>query len=54
MAGFGFHQPFFGADGGPDLVAFEAEHARKSLRNPFIIIDNEDLGGLLVRQDGGH
>ncbi len=36
-------QPLFGGYRRTDLVAFEAQHARKCLRHSFIVIDDKDL-----------
>ena len=51
---FSFSQPNFGAYCGLNLVTLEAKHARKRLRNPFIVIDNENFGGYRIRRNGGH
>jgi hypothetical protein len=43
MVRLSLRQPDFGAYCGLNLVTFEAKHARKRLRNPFIVIDNENF-----------
>ena len=43
MALLGLPQAVFGADRRADLIAFEAQHPRKRLRDPFVVVDDQDF-----------
>ena len=42
---FGFAQAVFGVDRRAHLIAFEPQHPRKRLRDPLIVVDDQDLRG---------
>jgi hypothetical protein len=44
VTGFGFAEPIFGSDGGPDLVSFQSEHPGERFRDTLIIVHNQDGG----------
>jgi len=51
---FCFRETRLRADGGSDLIAFEAQHPGESLSDSFVVIDYEDFRCSAIVDDGWH